>query len=129
MRPAEIRVYASLYGMKVYSFGKDERIRKRKDFLKIYQDGARISSKNFITILSPNQTGTRRLGITVTKSVGNSVKRNRVKRLLREFFRLNKDKLPDSQDMVIIVKKDIPFLKYQDVCAELKDLFLERADI
>ncbi len=115
--------------MKKHSFGKRDRIRKRKDFLRIYQKGIRTSSKNFITILSSNQTGTRRLGITVTKSVGNSVKRNRVKRLLREFFRLNKDKLPDSQDMVIIVKKDIPFLKYQDVCAELKDLFLERADI
>ena len=115
--------------MKKYSFGKNDRIRKRKDFLRIYQKGTRTGSKNFIVILSPNQTGTKRLGITATKRVGNSVRRNRVKRLLREFFRLNKDKLPDSQDMVIIVKKDIPFLKYQDVCTELKDLFLERADI
>jgi len=115
--------------MKTYSFGKDERVRKRKEYLKIYQNGTRINSKNFITILSRNQSGTKRLGITVTKKVGNSVKRNRIKRLLREFFRLNKDKLPDSRDIVVIVKKDIPFLKYQDVCTELEDLFLERADI
>ena len=115
--------------MKTCSFGKDERIRKRKDYLKTYRNGTRIDSKNFIIILSRNQSGTKRLGITVTKKVGNSVKRNRIKRLLREFFRLNKNKLPDSQDIVIIVKKEIPSLKYQDVCVELEDLFLERADI
>jgi len=115
--------------MKTCSFGKDERIRKRKDYLKTYRNGTRIDSKNFIIILSRNQSGTKRLGITVTKKIGNSVKRNRIKRLLREFFRLNKNKLPDLQDIVIIVKKEIPSLKYQDVCVELEDLFLERADI
>jgi len=115
--------------MKTCSFGKDERIRKRKDYLKTYRNGTRIDSKYFIIILSRNQSGTKRLGITVTKKIGNSVKRNRIKRLLREFFRLNKNKLPDLQDIVIIVKKEIPSLKYQDVCVELEDLFLERADI
>jgi ribonuclease P protein component len=115
--------------MKKQSFGKHERIRKRKDFLKLYEDGIRINSQNFIIILSRNQTGMRRLGITVTKKVGNSVKRNRIKRLLREFFRLNKDILPDSHDIVIIVKRDIPFLKYEDVRVELERLFLKHNKI
>ena len=115
--------------MSQFSFGKHERIKKRKDFLRIYEDGVRVNSKNFIVILSRNQAGNKRLGITVTKKVGNAVKRNRIKRLLREFFRLNKETLPDSHDIVIIVKKGVPFLTYNDVYEELATLLTERVII
>ena len=115
--------------MSQFSFGKHERIKKRKDFLRVYEDGVRVNSKNFIVILSRNQAGDKRLGITVTKKVGNAVKRNRIKRLLREFFRLNKKTLPDSLDIVIIVKKGVPFLTYNDVYEELATLLTERVII
>ena len=115
--------------MSQFSFGKHERIKKRKDFLKVYEDGVRVNSKNFIVILSRNQAGDKRLGITVTKKVGNAVKRNRIKRLLREFFRLNKEALPDSFDIVIIVKKGVTFLTYNDVYEELATLLTERVII
>ena len=111
--------------MSQFSFEKHERIKKRKDFLKVYEDGVRVNSKNFIVILSRNQAGNKRLGITVTKKVGNAVKRNRIKRLLREFFRLNKEALPDSFDIVIIVKKGVTFLTYNDVYEELTALLTE----
>ncbi|MCK4534797.1 MAG: ribonuclease P protein component [Syntrophobacterales bacterium] len=112
--------------MEKQSFGKKERVRKRKDYLKIYQRGVRVHSSNFTVILNPNPSGEKRLGVTVSKKVGNAVKRNRIKRLLREFFRLNKDRLPDSRDVVIIAKKDASSLKYQDVCLELADLFKKK---
>jgi ribonuclease P protein component len=107
-------------------FGKKERVRRRKDYLNIYKRGRRIHSDNFTVILSPNPSGEKRLGIAVSKKVGNAVKRNRIKRLLREFFRLNKDQLPDSKDMVIIAKKDVSPLKYRDVCLELADIFKKK---
>jgi len=109
--------------MGTQTFGKHERVRKRKEFQAAYEKGARFSSDNFIVFVHNNQSGTKRLGVTVTKKVGNSVKRNRAKRLLREFFRLNKDKIPESRDVIIIAKKDISSLKYQDVTAELERLF------
>ncbi len=105
------------------SFGKDERVRKRKDYQRIYQQGVRINLPNFVVILHCNQLGLRRLGVVAGKKTGNAVKRNRIKRLVREFFRLNKERLPYSKDIVIIVKRKIPFLKYKDVCGELGGLF------
>jgi ribonuclease P protein component len=110
------------------TFGKQERIRKRKDYLAIYQQGTRGYAKHFIVITKKNSLGIKRLGITVGKKVGNAVKRNRIKRILREFFRLNKSRLSASQDILIIAKVGIPALRYRDVCAELEGLLLEKTD-
>ncbi len=66
--------------------------------------------------------GVKRLGITVTKKAGNAVFRNRIKRLLREFFRRNKDLFPAGCDVVIMPKKNIPPLSYLETERELTEL-------
>ncbi len=114
--------------MESRSFGKKDRIRKRQDYLRIYAQGKRAYSKSFTIITCPNQTDIRRLGITVGKKVGNAVQRNRIKRLLREFFRLNKTRLSPSLDIVIIAKKGILPLTYKNVYAELESSLLKRTD-
>jgi len=114
--------------MESQTFGKDERVRKRQDYLRIYEQGDRSDSERFTIIMCRNQSGIRRLGMTVSKKAGNSVQRNRIKRLLREFFRLNKARLPASQDIVIIAKKGILPLSYQDVYRELESRLINRAD-
>ncbi len=115
--------------METKTFGKEERIRKRQDFLRIYHQGVRSYTGRFTIILCPNQSGIRRLGMTVSKKVGNAVQRNRIKRLLREFFRLNKSRLPASQDIVIIAKRGMPPLTYHDVCTDLESRLIDRANV
>ena len=104
---------------KRYFLKKHERLRYRKDFELAFQGGSRRHTKNFTIILRPNGLQFSRLGVTVGKKVGNAVKRNRVKRYLREFFRLHKHQLPPSHDVVIVAREDAATLAYQDVHEEL----------
>ncbi len=112
---------------KRHTFGKHERLRRRKDFELTFRHGSRRHTKNFTIILRPNALQFSRLGVTVGKKVGNAVKRNRVKRCLREFFRLHKHKLPPSHDLVIIAKKDAATLAYHDVREELAAVLIENS--
>jgi ribonuclease P protein component len=110
------------------SFGTHERIRKRKDYVTIYAQGVRSYSRHFTVIARQNYEECSRLGITVNKKAGNAVQRNRIKRLLREFFRLNKSRFSSFRDIVIIAKKDSHLLTYEDVCRELESLLIRKSD-
>ena len=72
--------------------------------------------------MAENNLHRPRLGVITTKRLGKAVRRNRVKRLLREFFRNHKGILP-PQDIVIIAKKGAPQLTYGEVLAEMAGVF------
>lgn len=101
---------------------KEDRIRNKSDYLLIYNQGVRSYTRHFTIVSCVNKDGNGRIGITVSKKVGNAVRRNRIKRLIREFYRLNRAKLKTSHDFVVIGKKGIPPLSYQDVSRELGSL-------
>ena len=103
------------------------RVRKRKDYQLAYQEGKRYYTKNFIIFIRKNDVNLPRLGITVARKYGKAVKRNRIKRLLREFFRLNKKLFKIGYDYVIVVKKDCNVKNYWDVKEELEE-FLKRLE-
>ncbi len=113
--------------MEKESYRKLERIIKTSRFRAIYQQGVWKASRNFTIITCPNDQGIKRLGITVSKKAGNAVRRNRIKRLIREFFRLNKALFPEGCDVVVMAKKDMPALSYQETCKELMELFERKA--
>jgi len=75
--------------------------------------------------MAPNGEGKTRFGIVAGRKVGHAVRRNRIKRLLREVFRLNKKRFPAGYDIIVIVKRGIPALSYNDVVKEIADLFTE----
>jgi len=114
--------------MENQSFGKEERVRNKKDYVRIYQQGNRGYSEHFTWIMHRSPAGIRRLGITAGKKVGKAVKRNRIKRLLRELFRLNKSRLPQGQDIVIMVRPRLPDMTYDHVLRELEGLFKKKSD-
>jgi ribonuclease P protein component len=91
--------------LKRNTFSKADRIRKSEDYRILSRKGKRFYSNHFIFISRKNQFLRSRLGVTVSKKVGNAVARNRIKRLIREYFRLNRSHLPDRLDINIIAKQ------------------------
>jgi len=108
------------------TFKKEERIRLERDFKRAFKEGKRIILPFFTVIMSPNELPWRRMSVVVPKKVGKAVKRNRIRRLVREFFRLNKCKLTPSHDYIFLAHKGVEKLKgYHEVESILKDLFKE----
>ncbi len=114
--------------MDLFSFKKEERISKRAEFINLNLHRNRYYTKNFTVILKQNRRDVTRLGITASKRVGNSVKRNRIKRLIREFFRLNKQQIPEGYDIMIIALRESNKLNFFKVQEELGELLLRNDD-
>lgn len=100
-------------------FRKDERLRKRSDFLKSQRKGQRRSGKYMVVYACPNGTDFTRIGLTVARKVGNAVTRNIWKRRLRETFRTHKQDLPQGFDFVVIVKAGFEPVSLQVMKEEL----------
>lgn len=89
-----------------YSLRKSEHLRKSSDFKKIYSKGKSCADHFVVLFVLPNDLGRNRLGLSVSKKIGKAVKRNRIKRLFREVYRLNKDKLSQGLDLIFLARKD-----------------------
>jgi len=111
--------------MRLFSFKKEERILKKQEFIALNLHGKRYYTKNFVVIIRENRRDITRLGITVSKRVGDSVKRNRIKRLIREFFRLNKQQIPRGYDVIIIALKGSDTFNFLKVQEELGNLLIK----
>ncbi|MBI83773.1 MAG: ribonuclease P protein component [Planctomycetaceae bacterium] len=86
-------------------FPKEHRLRKIPGFIRVYQHRCSVSDRLVILYGCRNEAGISRLGLSVSRKVGNAVVRNRWKRLLREAFRLSNQKLPVAIDLVVIPKR------------------------
>jgi ribonuclease P protein component len=91
-----------------------ERIRRRADFERVYNDGVRVNGR-FMTIFRlPTGLPQTRLGVAATRKLGSAVERNRAKRLARELFRRNK--IAMGHDIVVVPRRemlDAPFASLQ----------------
>lgn len=92
--------------MKQYRLPKSCLLRKKGEFDCVYRQGKRLHGQGFSIIFAVNAVGRSRLGISVQKKVGNAVQRNRIKRIVRESFRLNREQFPKCCDIVVTVRPD-----------------------
>jgi ribonuclease P protein component len=107
-----------------FQFPKTVRLLTAKDYSDVFQAvDVRVSSKHFLILARGKSLPTARLGIIVAKkNVKLAVQRNRVKRLLRESFRLRQTTLPNL-DLVVLAKKGIDRLDNPDCASELQFLW------
>ncbi len=112
--------------MKTQSYRRAERVTNKSRYQAIYEQGVWKSSRFFTMVTCGNPAEVKRLGITVTKKVGNAVVRNRLKRLIREFFRRNKDLFPAGHDVIVMAKKNSPPLTYPEAQRELTELSMRK---
>jgi ribonuclease P protein component len=105
-----------------------ERLKKSWEFQRAYKKGKKYWDTYFVIYVYHTQISQPRLGITVSKKVGNSVQRNRVKRLIREAFRTLKLELPPQYDIVVVGRKAAYGLSGQQAKESLHKLF-RRASI
>lgn len=102
------------------------RLHKSWEYQLVRKMGCKYNTPHFVLLVLENSVKNSRLGITVTRKVGNAVQRNRLKRIIREFFRKTHNEYP-IMDYSIIVKRGSTRLSSSEMTIELKTLFLKMA--
>ena len=111
-----------------YKFTKEYRILRRPEFVRLSQNGKKIQNRHFLLFYTPGRENRTRLGVTVTKRVGNAVTRNRLKRLARECFRVNRNRFKKDWDISLIAKKEAAGLPTQIIIRSIEELFNKISD-
>jgi len=91
------------------------RLRKNEDFRKVYQKRKSMANKLLIIYISENEYEFNRVGFTVSKKVGNSVVRSRVKRLMSESYRLNNEKVVQGHDIIFVARNTAAEATYKEI--------------
>lgn len=108
---------------KKFSFSKDNVLRKNRQFQTVYKTGKSYANKYLVLYVMEKQDGLRRVGFAVGKRLGGAVVRNRIKRLLREAFRLNQHSLKQGVDLIIIGRQPIVGKDFAIVNRAVSELF------
>ena len=102
-----------------------ESLKKNRDFVRVYKGGRSKANRHLVMYICENHRSINRLGISVSKKVGNSVVRHHLTRLIRESYRLQEEMFQIGWDIVIVVRpaaKDISFHEMEGSVMHLANL-------
>lgn len=100
------------------------RIKKNEDFQTVFKQGKSIANRQFVIyMLQKPEEREFRIGLSVSKKIGNAVTRNRVKRLIRQVFLEEKHRIASGNEFIIIARKPAADMNYHEVKSSLNHLF------
>lgn len=97
-------------------------LKKNKDFQSVYNNGVSFANRYLVMYVLKNNTENNRIGISVSKKVGNSVIRHHLTRLIRESYRLHEDVFNSGLDIVVIARATARNASYHEVESALMHL-------
>ena len=99
-----------------------ESLKKNYEFRYVYENGKSYANKYLVMYVVENNTDRNRLGISVSKKVGNSVVRHRITRLIRESYRLHENIFNSGLDIVVIARNSASEISYEETESALLHL-------
>ena len=109
--------------MPSHSFTKAQRVRRRAEFGHVFEAGSRLSSRYFTLLFAARPVPGSRLGIVASRKLGDAVRRNRAKRLIREVFRLIDKPADASLDLVVIPRRELFDAPFSDLDRDFRALW------
>jgi ribonuclease P protein component len=103
-------------------FNKSRRLRRRAEFQKVFDGGQRIRGRFLTLLVATNQASTTRLGIVASRKLGDAVRRNRAKRLIREIFRQTPQPDGSGLDVVVIPRAELFDAVYENLEEDYRTL-------
>ena len=108
----------------LFKYLKKYRLRKRSDFLRVQSGKRKFHGRHFLVIVEPGETADSRLGIVITRKVDSrAVYRNKLRRRIREVFRLNRFRFIKNFDIVVIARRDACACEFAEVKSEILGIF------
>ncbi|RDI40872.1 ribonuclease P protein component [Falsibacillus pallidus] len=108
---------------------KEYRIKKNDEFQKVFKRGKSTANRQFVVyVLKKEEQEHFRIGLSVSKKIGNAVKRNEIKRYVRQFFLEVKDEIQKGNDYIIIARKPAAEMDFHEVKKSLLHVF-SRANV
>lgn len=108
--------------VKRFTLPKWGRLCQNKSFQAVYREGKSYANRQLVLYVLPNQSAKRRIGFAAGKRLGSAVVRNRLKRLLREAYRLHQDKIVIGVDIVLVGRKPLVGASLQQVTKAFLEL-------
>lgn len=98
-------------------------LNKNHEFKRLYNKGKSAASQCVVVYCRRNGRMANRLGITVSTKIGGAVQRNRIRRRLKEIYRLNEDKLATGYDIVIVARMKSRYIGYRELESSVLAIF------